>query len=150
MGYALALKRGAHHQAFGGIVFNRSGLILMCTEDQQPGRLQWHLPVTTPLPSESPASAALRSLRHLTDMSVRIIGKLPSSFKYCNSVADYFLMTPTRADELPVPTSNLRWVMPDDALAEIGNPGQDNSPPDWQAIHQLHHLKNQIVTLLGT
>lgn len=148
MGQALPLKRGASHQAFGGIVFNRSGLILMCSEEPQPGLQQWHLPVATPLPSESPATTALRSLQHLTDMSVRIVGKLPSSFEYSNAVADYFLMTPT-TDASSIVAPHLRWVLPDEAIAEVDAQSKDLARPDWQAIQQLYQLKHQIFRLLG-
>lgn len=112
--------------AYGGILVDDAGRILMREPKGHFDGYVWTFPKGKADPDESPEQAALREVLEETGYSAQIVSKLPGSFSGGTSVTEYFLMKPVGK---PVPfdaeTKAVRWVTLDEAgrlISKTTNP----------------------------
>jgi 8-oxo-dGTP pyrophosphatase MutT (NUDIX family) len=91
-------------RAYGGIVVDADGRILLRQPTGQFHGYAWTFPKGRPEPWETPEEAALREVKEETGYSAEIRRKLPGSFKSGTSMTKFFLMSPggTPTDFNPV------------------------------------------------
>lgn len=105
-------------QAFGGVLINDQGQILLRRVTNDFGGYRWTYPKGRPDPGETPEQTALRETLEETGYQAEIIGQLPGSFGGEVTSTVMFLMRPIGE---PGPfgweTAEVRWVDPADAPA---------------------------------
>ena len=106
--------------AFGGIVVDGAGRVLLRRPKGDYDGYVWTFPKGRPDPGEDAATCALRETAEETGHAARILAPVPGGFAGGTSVTAYFLM---RADGPPGPhdgeTVATRWATPDEAKALI-------------------------------
>lgn len=107
--------------AFGGIVFNGQGQVLMRSPAGFWGAYAWTFAKGGADPSDkTPEETALREVEEETGYACEIIAKVPGEFESDTCVTKYFLMKPTgKVTEFDHETQEIRWVNTDDAFEMI-------------------------------
>lgn len=102
--------------AYGGVVFNETGLVLLRKPKGEYDGYKWTFPKGRPDPGESPEAAALREVLEESGVKACIIGKVPGSFAGGTTENFYYLMKPIETG-LPFDkeTEEIRWATYDEA-----------------------------------
>ena len=106
--------------AYGGIVVDAKGRILLREPSGHFDGYVWTFPKGRPQSGETAEEAALRETREETGVVGEIRARIPGTFSGGITDNVYFLMRPTgeagRADE---ETASLKWATPDEARGLI-------------------------------
>ena len=104
--------------AFGGIVFNETGQVLVRSPAGFWGGYVWTFAKGGAASSDrTPEETALREVEEETGYECEIIAKVPGEFASDTCVTKYFLMKPTgKITEFDHETQEVRWVSTDDAF----------------------------------
>ena len=107
--------------AFGGVVFNERGEVLLREVRNHFGGYVWTFAKGGPNPKESDEEAALREVREETGVVAKILGRLKNGFQGDTSVTYYFLMSlvEEKGDFDPKETQAVKWVKPEEASQYI-------------------------------
>jgi 8-oxo-dGTP pyrophosphatase MutT (NUDIX family) len=81
-------------RAFGGVLINPAGLILLREPSNHYGGYAWTFAKGRAKPGESPEEAALREVWEETGVVGQTLAKLPGAFRGCLTVTEFFLMQP--------------------------------------------------------
>lgn len=109
--------------AFGGVVFDREGQVLLVEPQNHFDGYVWTFPKGRPDPEESPEETALREVREETGVTASIAALIPGEFAGGTTVNRYYLMQldPTVAPGLQDhETASTRWAAPEEARRLIG------------------------------
>jgi ADP-ribose pyrophosphatase YjhB (NUDIX family) len=108
-------------RAFGGIVVDANGRILLRRPKGDFDGYVWTFPKGRPEAGETPEQAALREVKEETGYSARVVGKVAGSFRGGTSVTEYFLMSPVGSPaRFSAETSAIQWATFDKAAKLIG------------------------------
>jgi 8-oxo-dGTP pyrophosphatase MutT (NUDIX family) len=104
-------------EAFGGLVFDERGHVLLREPAGHFDGYVWTFPKGRPEPGESGEEAALREVREETGVVARIVRPVPGDFAGGTTSNRYYLMEPVDLGGEPDPaeTSAVCWVDPDQA-----------------------------------
>jgi 8-oxo-dGTP pyrophosphatase MutT (NUDIX family) len=80
--------------AYGGILIDRAGLVLLREPANHYGGYHWTFAKGKPDPGETPAQAALREVLEETGQAAEIIAPIPGLFAGTTSATAFFLMRP--------------------------------------------------------
>lgn len=107
--------------AYGGIVFNDAGEVLMRSPAGYWGGYVWTFAKGGAEPSDkSPGATALREVREETGYECTIIALLPGEFESDTCITKYFLMKPTaRITVYDKETQEIRWFCTEEAFEMI-------------------------------
>lgn len=106
--------------AYGGVLINDQGQILLRRVANDFGGYKWSWAKGRSDPGETPEQAALRETREETGYQAEIIGQLPGSFGGEVTMTVMFLMRPVgEPGPFSWETTEVRWVDPADAPALI-------------------------------
>lgn len=106
--------------AFGGVVLDARGRILLIEPRNHFGGMVWTFPKGRPNPDETPEQTAIREVAEETGVTAEILAEVPGSHEGDTTTTRYFLMRavrfgPVRTDE----TESVRWAAPSDVLSLI-------------------------------
>ena len=103
--------------AFGGVVFDRSGRVLLRRAAGDFGGVRWTFPKGRPEAGEGPLATAVREVRHESGVDAAAAVVIPRWFAGQVTQTLYFVMDAVRdhGDFDPAETSAVRWVAPTDA-----------------------------------
>jgi 8-oxo-dGTP pyrophosphatase MutT (NUDIX family) len=113
--------------AYGGVIFDTEGRILLREPAGNFGGLVWTFSKGRPREGETPEETALRETQEETGWSAEIVDRIPGVFSGDVTDTIYFLMRASRQVGEPNPreTSRLQWATPDEArelIRETPNP----------------------------
>lgn len=113
-----------HHAAYGGVVMDSAGRVLLREPTGHYGRYVWTFPKGKSDPGETPEQTALREVLEETGCLARIVAPIPGEFGGDTSVNRYFLMVETNPGTPLGPhdweTSKVRWASHTEARELIG------------------------------
>ncbi|MFD1677628.1 NUDIX domain-containing protein [Alicyclobacillus fodiniaquatilis] len=104
--------------AYGGIVFNARGEVLMRSPAGFWGGYVWTFAKGgAELSDASPEETALREVREETGYTCEIIGKVPGEFASDTCITKYYLMKPiAKKADYDHETQEIRWVCTEQAF----------------------------------
>ncbi|MBW3622277.1 MAG: NUDIX domain-containing protein [Armatimonadetes bacterium] len=106
--------------AYGGIVFDDAGRVLLRRPRGGWGGYAWTFPKGAPDGGESPEETALREVREETGCTCKIRAEIPGVFESETCYTRYYLMRPLCISrEWDAETEAVCWVTPDEALSLI-------------------------------
>lgn len=107
--------------AFGGIVFNETGQVLMRSPSRHWGGYVWTFAKGGADPSDNtPEETALREVREETGYECQIVAEVPGEFESDTCVTKYFLMRTTgKVTDFDHETEEVRWMSTNDAFEMI-------------------------------
>ncbi|MCL6443161.1 MAG: NUDIX hydrolase [Alicyclobacillus sp.] len=107
--------------AFGGIVFNETGQVLLRSPRGHWGGYVWTFAKGGADPSDkTPEETALREVQEETGYECEIMASIPGEFESDTCITKYFLMRPTgRVTAFDDETQEVRWVSIEDAFEMI-------------------------------
>lgn len=114
--------------AFGGVVIDDSGRVLLREPRNHFGGYHWTFPKGRPHPGESPIEAALRETREETGVSATLVESIPGLFPGTTTDSAYFLLSP---------------------VAESGAWDDETSAISWATREEAARLIAQTATSLG-
>jgi 8-oxo-dGTP pyrophosphatase MutT (NUDIX family) len=102
--------------AYGGVVINSSGEVLLREPaDHYKGHV-WTFAKGKPQPGETPEETALREVLEETGVRARIIEKIPGVFSGATTSNEYFLMAPLEnTGTFDTETFSIKWVSKQEA-----------------------------------
>lgn len=104
--------------AFGGIVFDEAGRVLLRKPANGWGGYAWTFPKGAPEPGGSSEETALREVREETGYTCEVVAPIPGKFESATCFTRYFLMRPINsAAEWDAETEAIRWAAPDEAAS---------------------------------
>ena len=107
--------------AYGGVVINRHGQVLLYEPRDHFGGMVWTLPKGRPGAHETPQATAVREVFEETGVRARIERPLEGSFAGATTVTSYFLMSLVRDTGQPGKEAQaVKWVTEDEAEAMLG------------------------------
>src|SRR4051794_34548381 len=99
------------HRAFGGVVIDNDGRILLRRPTGDYDGYVWTFPKGRSEPGESPTEAAIREVKEETGYTAKVISKLPKLFTGGTTVTEFFLMSPVSTSSgFDKETSAIRWA----------------------------------------
>jgi 8-oxo-dGTP diphosphatase len=113
-----------YQAAYGGVVFDSDGRVLLREPTGHYGQYIWTFPKGKGDPGESPEQAALREVLEETGCQARIVAPIPGDFVGDTSVNRYFLMmemipgAPFGSPDSE--TAQVRWATQEEAKDLIG------------------------------
>jgi 8-oxo-dGTP diphosphatase len=97
--------------AYGGVVVNAEGRVLLREPTNHFDGYVWTLAKGRPAPGDTPEQAALREVGEETGAEVRIVCRIPGVYRSLSSGTVYFLMAYVRSvGEPDWETQALRWA----------------------------------------
>ena len=118
----LALKE----MAYGGIVINQQGRILLREPKKHFDNYVWTFPKGRQRPGESPEETAFREVLEETGIKAEIKERLPGVYEGETTETIFFLMTLIEdTGKFDGETQSVRWVNPEEAkvlISETTNP----------------------------
>ncbi|CAG7644970.1 NUDIX hydrolase [Paenibacillus allorhizosphaerae] len=130
--------------AYGGIVFNHEGKVLMRSPSGYWGGYVWTFAKGGADPDDrSPEETALREVLEETGHECIIVAPIPGEFQSDTCVTKYFLMKPaTRIVPHDHETQEVRWVTPDYAFDMIRlTKTEKGRSRDWNALQSAIQTK---------
>jgi 8-oxo-dGTP pyrophosphatase MutT (NUDIX family) len=113
-------KRNGKHLAYGGVVFNSRGEVLLRSPKGGYGGDRWTFPKGRPNNGETEEAAALREVREETGYDARIICALSEGYDGDVTTTYYFVMESTgEPGPFDSETEEVRWVSHSGAVALI-------------------------------
>lgn len=110
--------------AYGGVVIDSNGLVLLREPANHFGGYFWTFPKGKADPGETPEQAALREVLEETGCRAKILAAIPGDFAGDTSLNHYFLMTElvegAGLGKHDSETEQVRWVTPNEARILIG------------------------------
>jgi len=109
--------------AYGGVIFDSNGLVLLREPKNHYDGYVWTHPKGRTDPGETPEQTALREVKEETGVDATIVSLLPGEYLGGTSITRYFLMT-AAADSGGVPpddkeTTSVKWMTPNEARQHI-------------------------------
>lgn len=102
--------------AFGGVVFDRDGLLLLRKPKNEYDGYKWTFAKGRPKTGEAPEQTALNEVFEETGVKCEIVGRIPGTFRGGVTDNTYFLMAPTSTGHsFDEETQEIRWVTVEDA-----------------------------------
>jgi 8-oxo-dGTP pyrophosphatase MutT (NUDIX family) len=103
--------------AYGGVVFNEKGEVLLREAANHWGGDWWTFPKGRPEPGETPEAAAIRETREETGINAEIVQRLPGEYAGMLTRNIYFLMKPVGSpgEFDSSETQAIQWAMPEQA-----------------------------------
>jgi 8-oxo-dGTP pyrophosphatase MutT (NUDIX family) len=107
----------AKEPAFGGVVVDDEGRILLRKVRRGYGGAEWTFPKGRPEPDEPHEATAVREATEETGIHARVIERIPGIYDGTFTRTTYYLMRPTgkRAEHDKSETAEVRWATPDEA-----------------------------------
>ncbi|WP_168124010.1 NUDIX hydrolase [Paenibacillus sp. HB172176] len=129
--------------AYGGIVFNNAGQVLMRSPLGQWGGYVWTFAKGgTDINDRSPEDTALREVKEETGYECKILKAIPGEFKSETCVTKYYLMQPINdQSEFDKETQEVKWVTIEEAFELIKM---------TKTIIGRERDKNALITALNT
>jgi 8-oxo-dGTP pyrophosphatase MutT (NUDIX family) len=107
--------------AFGGVVMDGAGRVLLFKPKGGFGGVVWSFPKGRLDARELPEACALREVLEETGVEARITGRVPGDYPGDVTLTRYFLMEPVRqTGKLGPEAERVAWVTPEEARAYIG------------------------------
>ena len=104
--------------AYGGIVFDGEGRVLLRKPANGWGGYVWTFPKGAPDAGESPEETALREVREETGCTCEAVSPIPGEYESDTCFTRYFFMRPVGfASEWDAETEEVRWATPEEAAA---------------------------------
>jgi 8-oxo-dGTP diphosphatase len=104
------------NKAYGGVVINEQGLVLLREPRNHFGGYVWTFAKGRPDPGETAEETALREVKEETGVKPRIVAKIPGSFPGSTTDNEYFLMVPVEdTKKFEGETQSVRWVTQSEA-----------------------------------
>jgi len=98
-------------KAYGGVIINEQGLVLLREPKKHFGGYAWTFAKGRPDPGESSEQTALREVREETGVRGEIVARIPGSFLGSTTDNEYFLMVPMEGKEdFKEETQAVRWA----------------------------------------
>jgi len=109
-------------KAYGGVVFNNEGEILLREPRNHYGGYVWTFAKGGPQGNETPEAAALREVREETGVVARVLCPLGKGFHGDTSITYFFLMllVEDKGDFDSEETQTVKWVKAKEAAQYIG------------------------------
>jgi 8-oxo-dGTP diphosphatase len=108
--------------AYGGIVFDAEGRVLLRKPSNGWGGYAWTFPKGAPdlEINTSPEQTALREVREETGVTCEVVSSLPGRYESDTCFTQYFLMRPlSQVPEFDFETEEVRWVAVEEAVQLI-------------------------------
>jgi 8-oxo-dGTP pyrophosphatase MutT (NUDIX family) len=110
----------AKAQAYGGVVIDATGKVLLRMPNNHFGGYVWTFAKGRPKPGQTPEQAALCEVEEETGWVCEIVSKIPGSFSGTTTMTEYFLMKPVRdIGTFDCETQRIVWASPDVAQEMI-------------------------------
>lgn len=113
-----------HKSAYGGVVMDPSGRVLLREPTGHYGRYVWTFPKGKSDPGETPEQTALREVLEETGCLARVVAPITGKFAGDTSVNRYFLMVESDPGTPLGPhdweTAQVRWASHEEARELIG------------------------------
>jgi 8-oxo-dGTP diphosphatase len=107
-------------KAYGGVVINSNGQVLLREPAGHYKGDVWTFAKGRPIPGESPEQTALREVQEETGYQAEIAAKIPGSFEGKRTSNEYFLMLPVGDTErFDDETQSIRWASAKEARQMI-------------------------------
>jgi 8-oxo-dGTP diphosphatase len=111
----------AYRQAYGGVVVNERGELLLFEPKNHFDGYVWTWPKGRADAGEAPEAAALREVREETGVEAALVGPLPGTFLGGTTECRYWLMRPRSIGKPEgAETQSVRWAAPAEAAKLIG------------------------------
>jgi 8-oxo-dGTP diphosphatase len=108
--------------AYGGVVIDADGRILLREPKGHYDGFVWTFPKGRPNEGETKQEAALRETEEETGVIAEIVAPVPGQFEGGTTINEYFLMRPTgRAHQPENETDGVCWVSTPDKAREMIN-----------------------------
>ena len=109
--------------AYGGIIFDLNGLVLLREPKNHYDGYVWTHPKGRTDPGETPEQTALREVKEETGVDATIISLLPGDYIGGSSITRYFLMEAAPGSGGVPPedkeTASIKWMTPKEARQHI-------------------------------
>lgn len=131
--------------ATGGVVFDKSGQVLLVEPKGHFDGYVWTLPKGHPIPGETAEEAALREVVEESGVFARIVGLIPKVYEGGTTLNVYFLMRPVaETGNWSSETHAIRWASPTEAADLIGKTTNSNGKlRDIAVLHDALELMAQ-------
>jgi 8-oxo-dGTP pyrophosphatase MutT (NUDIX family) len=109
---------GLGSKAYGGILFNSKGQVLIRKPSGHYGGYHWTFAKGRPDGNEHPTETALREVEQETGHSAKIVGSVPGGFSGDTTTTHFYLMHSNGHDakKMDNETSETKWVHPKEAV----------------------------------
>ncbi len=144
-------RRPRKRHAYGGVVFDAAGRILLREPSGHFGGYTWTFPKGRPQPGEEPAATARREVLEETGIATTIVAELPGSFAGETTENTYFLMLLDRdTGRQPAETAAIRWATEAEARRLIGQTSSTvGRARDLRVLEKACELFRQHIPPLG-
>jgi len=107
--------------AYGGVVINRHGQVLLMEPKDHFDGYAWTFPKGRPRTGETPEATAIREVYEETGVRARIERPMPETFEGGTTLTTYFLMSMVRdTKQFGNETQSVKWATEDEAEQMLG------------------------------
>ena len=107
--------------AYGGVVINRHGQVLLMEPKDHFDGYAWTFPKGRPRAGETPEATAIREVYEETGVRARIERPMPGTFEGGTTLTTYFLMSMVRdTKQFGNETQSVKWATEDEAEQMLG------------------------------